>query len=443
MKIAIVGGGIAGLGAAWLLSQRYDVTLYEANGYPGGHSNTVTVPTRAGPIPVDTGFIVYNAPNYPNLTRLFDHLGVATEASTMSFAASLDDGRFEYAGSLGGLFAQRSNLLRPRLWRLLLDVLRFYREAPHLLDAEPASPGNDEPTLGDFLAARGYAEPFVRDHLLPMAAAIWSGDPDDMRAFPLRTFIRFFQNHGLLQLADRPQWRTVTGGSREYVRRLTAPFRSRIRLNRPVAAVTRMLHGVLVRSEDGTVERFDQVVLATHGDQALAILGRDATPAERVVLGRFGYSSNRAILHQDPRLMPRRRAVWSSWNYIGGRTGAVSVTYWMNRLQNLDPAHPLFVSLNPVAEPDPSTVLAGFTYQHPQFDSHAIAAQRRLPDIQGQDRTWFCGSYCGYGFHEDALQSGLAVAAALGAPAPWADEVTPMTPAAVHATPRPLQAAAE
>lgn len=437
MRIAIVGAGIAGLGAAWALHRRHDITVYEANDYPGGHANTVEADCGGRRIAVDTGFIVYNEPNYPNLTALFDHLGVPTQASDMSFAASLDGGSFEYAGSGPGLFVQKSNLLRPRLWRMLRDVLRFYREAPTLLEygRDPAG----DISLGAFLDRGGYSETFVRDHLLPMAAAIWSGTPETMLAFPARSFAQFFQNHGLLNLWDRPQWRTVTGGSRVYVEKLTAPFADRIRLNTPVVSIARTPGGVMVQTADDQLDRYDQVVLASHADQALAMLGGDATARERAVLSAFRYEANQAVLHQDETLMPRRRGVWSSWNYVSqsredeGR--AVSVTYWMNRLQSIDEADPLFVSLNPLRAPKPDSVLASTTYMHPQYDLESLKAQRTLPDIQGVNRTWFCGSYCGYGFHEDGLSAGLAVAAALGAPAPW------MLEAAAQAA--PLQVAAE
>ncbi len=429
MKIAVIGSGVAGLGAAWLLSQRHKVVVYEAEGRLGGHSNTVEVRgPNDRPIAVDTGFIVYNERTYPNLIRLLDALGVASEPSNMSFSVSVDRGRFEYAGSPAGLFAQRRNLLRPRLWRMLRDLLRFYREAPGFLDAPEDLP------IGDYLRREGYSPAFMDDHLLPMAAAIWSCSLAEIQSFPTKSFLRFNLNHGLMQLANRPQWRTVSGGSRSYVERIAAPFAAGTRLATPVAAVRRGAEGVTVTDARGQSDRFDEVVLACHGDQARALLGPDATPAEAAVLGDLRYQPNRALLHRDPRLMPRRKAVWASWNYLSGRgvddERAVSVTYWMNRLQNLDPAVPLFVSLNPIDAPRDELVEAEFVYDHPVFDAAAVAAQQRLPALQGVNRTWFCGSYCGYGFHEDALQAGLAVAAALGCPAPWAEQITPVSPAA-------------
>ncbi len=469
-RIAVVGAGIAGLGAAWLLARDNEVVVYEAGDRAGGHANTVEVELPSGPgraaggprrIAVDTGFIVYNERNYPNLIRLFDALGVETAASDMSFSFSADDGAFEYAGSLGGLFAQRVNFLRPRTWRLLRDILRFYREAPALLDA-PAAPGEPEPAIGDWLAERGYSRVFVEEHLMPMAAAIWSSPLSDVRRFPLRSFLRFFRNHGLLQAADRPRWRTVAGGSRRYVERIAAELGPRLRLSTPVVGLERRAEGVLLRDANGGLERFDEVVLACHGDQALAILGSAAAEDERALLENVRFQPNRAILHSDPALMPKRRAVWASWNYLsaggvapgtdgsgaagdpgGGRDRAVSVTYWMNRLQPIDPAVPLFVSLNPLKHPDPALVHGRFDYDHPLLDDAAIAAQRALPGIQGRDRVWFCGAWCGYGFHEDGLEAGFAVAEALGSPAPWAGSVVPASPAAANAAPAQRLQAAE
>lgn len=440
MRIAIVGTGIAGMGAAWALHQRHDITVFEADRRPGGHANTVDVELDGRTIAVDTGFIVYNTRNYPHLVRLFEALGVASEASDMSFAVSLANGGREYAGSLPGLFAQPGNALRPSHWRMVRDILRFYREAPALLDVQTG--GNI--SLGHYLIAGGYGRAFVMDHLLPMAAAIWSCPASRILEFPARSFVRFLHNHGLLLVKDRPRWRTVTGGSREYVARLTSAFGDRLRRATPIAAARRDGAGVWLSTEDGERQRFDHVVLATHADQALRILGADADGAERETLGAFSYASNRAILHRDPALMPRRRAVWSSWNYMAethhGLDAQASVTYWMNRLQNID-GPDIFVSLNPLREPEPELVHAEFAYDHPIFDAAAVAAQARLPEIQGARRTWFCGSYCGYGFHEDGLEAGLAVAEALDAPVPWRDEVVPASPAAGIASPAPAMTA--
>lgn len=421
MRIAIVGTGIAGMSAAWLLNKAHDVTVYERSDYIGGHSNTVDAPLRdGGAVPVDTGFIVYNERNYPNLTALFRHLGVPTKASDMSFAAALDGGGLEYSGTdLNGLLGQRRNIVRPRFWRMVGDLLRFYREAPGALD----DPMAGALSLGDYLQRNRYAACFVDDHLLPMGAAIWSTTAAEMKAYPAAAFIRFFQSHGLLSLADRPQWRTVDGGSRAYVEQLTASYRNRIRFG-GVRAIRRTANGVLVEDRDGQVARYDHVVVATHADEALALLG-DADALETARLGDWRYTRNRAVLHRDPALMPRRRRVWSSWNFIGAPGGdsgrQLCVTYWMNRLQSLDTREPLFVTLNPVREPSPGTVIREFDYAHPLFDAAALSGQQRLWSLQGHRRTWYCGSYFGCGFHEDALQSSLAVAERLGGlRRPWA-----------------------
>jgi uncharacterized protein len=413
LHVAVVGSGIAGMAAAWLLSRRHLVTVFEDEARLGGHTNTVTVPTPAGEVAVDTGFIVYNEVSYPNLVALFAHLGVPTQASDMSFSVSLDDGAFEYAGSsLSTLFAQRRNLVRPRVWTMLRDIRRFYREAPAILDEPEAA----DLTLGAYLARGRYSTAFVDDHLLPMAAAIWSAPPAVMLDHPALAFVQFCRNHGLLQIAGRPQWRTVSGGSREYVRRLTASVIDHVRLGDGVRRIRRLDDGVLIASHSGAINRFDHVVIATHADQALAML-EDPTVEERGLLGAFGYQRNDAILHGDPALMPKCREAWASWNYLGRSSAAgreIGVTYWMNRLQSLPDAVPLFVSLNPAVPPDPSSVLASFVYEHPVFSVAALHAQKRLWRLQGQRRTWYCGAYFGAGFHEDGLQAGLWAAEALG-----------------------------
>jgi predicted NAD/FAD-binding protein len=423
LDIAVIGTGVAGLSAAWLLSKGHNVSVYEQDGRIGGHSNTVLVPGSHGTIAVDTGFIVYNELNYPNLTALFAHLGVATQQSEMSFAVSLDRGALEYSGSdLMGLFGQRRNVVRPRFWRMLRDIRRFYREAPAVL-----AEGDAALSLGDYLDREGYSQAFVDDHLLPMGAAIWSTDAATMRDHPAQAFVRFCLNHGLMRVTGRPQWRTVTGGSRAYIDRLSASFSDRIMVNARVGAITRSPAGVIVHDANGAVTRFDHVVIAAHADQALDMLA-DPSGEEQRLLGSFRYSRNTAILHRDESLMPRRRRVWSSWNYIGGSGGAapagvgkqVCVTYWMNRLQSLDASVPLFVTLNPTTAPAPAKVIKTFEYHHPMYDAAALAAQGQLGRLQGRQNTWFCGSYFGSGFHEDALSSGLAVGEALGGTVrPW------------------------
>ena len=452
MHLAIVGGGIAGLGAARLLHERHEITVFEAGGHAGGHCTTLEVPdARAGaPVPVDVGFIVYNEPGYPNLAKLFDWIGAETCASDMSFSVSLDGGAFEYAGDPRRFFGQPRNLARPRSWRILRDIRRFYRDAPALARARDDSRG-----LGEYLTAERYSRPFVRDHLLPMAAAIWSAPPDDILNHPLASFLRFFRTHGLLLLKDRPQWRTLRGGSQTYVRKLIAPFEDRIRLDSRVVSLARTPVGILLNGRDGPLGQVDAVVFACPAPRALAILGDDASLAEREILSAFRYSPNRVLLHGDAGLMPRRRALWSSWNVLGERrldlaapqarergAAPASVTYWMNRLQPLAAERNLFVSLNPRREPDPGALIAALRFEHPRFTAGTLRAQRALKEIQGARGYWFCGSYCGDGFHEDALQAGLTVAEALGAPAPWSGDIEPTSPAADFARPPPERMAA-
>lgn len=411
-RVAVVGSGISGLSAAWLLSRKLNVTLYESDTRLGGHSNTVMVPTADGVVPVDTGFIVYNERNYPNLVALFGEIGVPTASSNMSFAASLEGGKLEYSGSgLNGLIGQRGNVVRPRFWRMMRDILRFYREAPSLLvraDLHGVS-------LGEYLDRNDYAPAFVEDHLLPMGAAIWSTTAREMRAYPLLAFVRFFASHGLLSLADRPKWRTVLGGSREYVKRLSASLQDGIRLGSEVARISREGANVTITDTKGNADTFTDVVIATHADQALRLLS-DPDHEERGLLGSFRYTDNVAVLHSDENLMPQRKRVWSSWNYIGegkdndSDTQPLCVTYWMNRLQNLDKRHQLFVTLNPTRPIASSKVIGRYSYTHPLFDQRALDAQQQLWRLQGRRNTWYCGAYFGFGFHEDGLQSGLAAA---------------------------------
>lgn len=433
-RIAVVGGGISGLGAAWLLARGHHVTLIEAQDAVGGHTNTVDCPTPQGTVPVDTGFIVYNERNYPHLTALFERLRVPTHASDMSFAFSARDIDLEYAGdNLRTLFAQRRNLLRPAFWRMTADILRFNRAANARLDE-----GLDESaTLGELLDELDMAEPFRRYYLLPMSAAIWSCPQDEMLAFPAERFLRFFRNHGLIQLADRPRWRTVAGGGREYLRRML-PGIQRVITGTPVRRVERGPRQVSIYGDGGLIGHFDQVVIGAHADQALAMLERPSF-WERTLLGAFRYQDNVAWLHGDRALMPRRRAVWSAWNHLTQdvREGdcPVAVSYWMNRLQPLATDAGIFVTLNPPRAPAAESTHRRIVYQHPVFDHGAVRAQRLLPRIQGRDRIWFCGSYFGYGFHEDGLRSAVDVARRLGIAAPW-DRALPSAapaPAAVAA----------
>lgn len=419
LNIAVIGSGISGLSAAWLLSKRHRVSLFEQEGRLGGHSNTITVQTADGSVPVDAGFIVYNELNYPNLTALFDHLGVRTKPTRMTFAVSANGGAFEYSGSgLLGLFGQPSNLRRPRQWRLVADLLRFFRTARARLGAYEARLGAYEEnlSLGDFLAREGYSSAFIEDHILPMGAAIWSTPMSTMLDFPASTFINFYANHGMLQATGRPKWKTVAEGSQRYVMRLIEDGDIRVMSGSAVARVGRSETRVHVEDDQGVVRFFDHVVFATHADQALQIIG-DETQAERDVLGAFRYERNRAVLHRDKRFMPLRRRLWQSWNYLKQRQGVegtLCVTYWMNALQSLPTTTDLFVTLNPHFEIHPKAIDAVIDYEHPVFSAEAIGAQPLLWSLQGRRRTWFCGSYFGSGFHEDGLQSGLAVAEQLG-----------------------------
>ena len=421
MKIAVIGSGIAGLSCAHALVRAHGmaVTLFEAGNYLGGHSNTVDVEVDGIRHPVDTGFLVFNNRTYPNLVRLFGELEVPTAKSEMSFSVSLG-GEIEWAGtSLAAVFAQPANLLRPRFIAMLRDILRFNRTA-----TSAALSGEDNVSLGEMLARDRYSEAFRDWYLLPMAAAIWSCPTTTMLAYPFSTFARFCHNHGLLQVSNRPQWYTVAGGAREYVRRMSAAIDD-IRTSTPVTRVRRTAAGVIVHSRGQgreAIERFDHAVLACHSDQALAMID-EPSAAERAVLGAVGYQPNVAWLHTDRALLPRRERVWAAWNYLSGPPSAnahaagesrpVAVSYLINKLQPVPFKSPVVVTLNPPNPPREDRVLARFDYAHPVFDQAAVAAQGRLPDIQGADRLWFAGAWAGYGFHEDGLKSGLAAATGL------------------------------
>ncbi len=417
-RIAVVGAGIAGLSAAWLLSQKHTVTVFEAEARLGGHANTVDVETAHVTLPVDTGFIVYNPGNYPNFQALLDHLGVRTQLAGMSFSASVDDGGFEYSSNLGGIFAQYGNLVRPAYWLMLRDIVKFYRHAASLLDSSEIV----DMTLGSFLDRHGYSKELVDRHILPMCAAIWSCSAATIRDFPMRAFVRFFSNHNLFRIGRPTTWRTVTGGSRSYVSALEKAMAGKVSVKSAATRIMRGPAGVEIRDADGNVSVFDDVILATHADISLRLLG-DADDEERRLLGAFRYSDNRTVLHEDERLMPKRRAAWASWNYLGGDTpdnaAELAVTYWMNALQGLDRRQNIFISLNPPREPRDSALKREFFYTHPVFDQIALDAQGDLWRLQGRRRTFFCGAYFGYGFHEDALQSGLSVAERFDVRRPW------------------------
>ena len=423
LKVAVVGSGIAGLSCAWLLSRQHKVTLYEKDDRFGGHSHTVTVEGKETPVPVDTGFIVYNEKTYKNLTAFFQYLNVPVEETDMSFAVSLDKGRVEYAGTdLNGLFAQRRNLLNPGFWKMLTDLLQFYRSSPaweKLLTPTV--------TLRELLEVHKFGKAFVHNHLVPMGAAIWSTPAEKMLDYPALAFLRFCQNHGLLQLTDRPQWMTVKGGSREYVQRIIsqiqdAPESASTLQNSCVRQVKRYQDKVVITDMQGREQTYDHVVMACHADTTLRLLA-EPDELEQLLLGSFQFQRNLAILHSDSSFMPCRQAAWASWNYLHSSTERCdsgtgpSVTYWMNKLQNIDDI-PLFVTLNP--DTDPKRIHGSYLYDHPVFDTRALEAQQRLWELQGRHRTWFCGAWFGYGFHEDGLQSGLAVAEALGGQRrPW------------------------
>jgi uncharacterized protein len=418
VHIAIIGSGIAGLGCAWLLRRRgHHVTLFEANDYLGGHAHTVDVTLDGITAPVDTGFLVYNDRTYPKLIALFDELSVASAPSTMSFSVRDDADNVEWAGtSLGALFAQPLNALRPAFWSMLWDILRFNRETTAMHRAGRVY----EITLGEFLDDRGFSPAFRSWYLLPMAAAIWSAPTSEILEFPLPSFIDFCDRHGLLQIFDRPQWRTVIGGARTYVRRI-AEVLADVRLATPVRLVRRHEGRVEIATSTTKSEAFDQAVLACHSDQALVLLA-DATPVETSLLGSIRYQSNRVVLHTDTRLMPARRRAWAAWNYIGpAETAArrpVAVSYWLNRLQPLPFARPLIVTLNPPFEPASNCVLGEFDYSHPVVKNAAVTAQHRFAKIQGERGTWYAGAWLGHGFHEDGLASAYTVALGIDAHAP-------------------------
>ena len=415
MRIAIVGAGISGLVAAHHLHPDHEITVYEAGDHVGGHANTVRVDLPGETHWVDTGFIVLNDRNYPSLECLLDELGVATQASRMSFSVSDGHGGFEYAGTPRGLFAQRSHLAEPRFLRMVNDLLRFNREASSLLAGGP----DEGPSLRAFLDRGGYSEWFVERLIVPQAAAVWSADPDQLWSFPAGFLARFFHNHGMLGFRDRPRWRTVTGGSRRYVEEITRPFAERIRTSARVRAVSRDAGGVEIAADGCETERFDEVVIAAHADQALAMLS-DPSERERELLGAVPYQLNEAVLHTDERLMPRRRAAWASWNYhlTPAPAGRPQLTYWMNNLQSLRSQTTFLVTLNRAEAIDPAKVIRSISYAHPVFTPEGVAAQARHGEISGANRTHYCGAYWGWGFHEDGVVSTLKALERVGRSAP-------------------------
>lgn len=415
-RIAVVGSGIAGLSSAWLLSAEHQVTLFESGTYFGGHSNTVDVTLEGMTHPVDTGFLVHNDLTYPNLIQLFRTLGVEVHASDMSFGVSIDEPDIEWAGTnLDTVFAQRGNLLRPAFLGMLKDIIRFNKHAQEYLLKVKGTPT----TLGELLSTERYGKAMQNWYLLPMAAAIWSSSVRDILGFPAQTFLTFCLNHRLLQIENRPQWKTVLNGSRTYVQAMLGKV-SDARLNCPVQRVRRHAQSIEIVSASGT-EMFDAVVMACHAPTSLSLI--DAHEDEKQVLSGFRYQPNEAILHTDRSLLPRREKVWSAWNYLSspGQSGQrpVAVSYLLNKLQPLPFKNPVVVTLNPHRQPDPDKVIQRFEYEHPVMDVPAMASQQRLHTIQGVRRTWFCGAWAGYGFHEDGLKSALRVVRDLGISPPW------------------------
>ncbi len=413
MKIAVVGTGISGNLIARLLSTEFDVHVFEANSYVGGHTNTVAFDAFGASWKADTGFMVFNDRTYPNFERLLRKLGVEAQPSDMSFSVSCARTGLEYQGSsINGLFAQRSNLLHPRFYRLLWDIMRFNQASGRAIESGQLDDGT---RVGDYLERLGLGDAFREHYLLPMVAAIWSARPESILDFPAKFLIGFLRNHGLLQLRDRPQWKTVSGGACCYVEQLVAPIRDRVRLSCPVESVTRHPDGVQIRTARGDAERFDQVVFASHADQTLAML-TDATSTEREVLASFPYQSNEAVLHTDTSLLPRRRRAWASWNYhLSSHVDEpATVTYDLSRLQRLGTPTPILLTLNRAAAISPESIIRRLTYHHPAYSRASIAAQRRFDEINGRRRTYFCGAYWGYGFHEDGVNSALAVAGYFG-----------------------------
>lgn len=416
MKIAIIGSGISGLGAAYLFNQEHDITLYEKNVSLGGHSRTIDVAiTDHDKQAVDTGFIVFNKKNYPHLVGLFDHLSIAYEESDMSFGASINDGWLEYGSK--GIFSQKRNLFRRSFWKMLFDILKFNRNAVSYLEKNQQAP------LEEFLQTLNLGDWFRRYYLQAMGAAIWSCSVETILKFPARTFIRFFDNHGLLTINSHPQWYTVTGGSREYVEKISSKFSDRIRKNCAVHSVTRTENGrVTVLDSKGIETEFDHVIFACHADQALRMI-TNPSKEETSVLQAFSYQKNKVVVHRDTSFMPKRRSSWASWIYLSetqeDKNESVSLSYWMNNLQNIDPDYPIIVTLNPGREPEPDMIYDEHIFYHPIFTKEAIDAQEKIETIQAIDRVSFCGAYQRYGFHEDGLLSAVKIAKKMNIKIPW------------------------
>lgn len=419
-KVAIIGSGIAGLSSAWFLNNVCDVTIFESEAQIGGHSHSVNVGSAQNPLWVDMGFIVFNIPCYPNLVALFDKIGAPHQLSDMSFGVSARNGEFEYSSlGLKGLFSQISNIFRPRMYQMIFDILRFNKNAPQDIEAR----NNPNLCLGQYLLDNKYSNVFINDHLLPQAAAIWSCSSDEIMNYPFGAFIGFFENHGLLQIKDRILWRSVIGGAQAYVNKLMANFKGTIHTNCPIRRIKREDSMVTLYDADNKSHEFDEVIFATHADTTRKILGDEASEIEKSILDDFTYTKNLVVLHQDENLMPKRRNAWASWNYLSHEKNSknqLCVSYYMNLLQCLKTDADYFVTLNPICEIDPKKTIKSISFEHPYFDAKALEAQKKLPEIQGIKNTYYCGSYFGYGFHEDALQSGLLIAELVsGIKRPW------------------------
>ena len=417
-KVAVIGSGISGISAAWFLSQEHDVTLYEKNAKIGGHTNTTELQIEGKTQPVDTGFIVFNTPNYPLLTAMFKHLSVKTQDTEMSFAVTVNEGELEYSGNnLNTMFAQRSNLLSPKHWKMITEILRFNKRAKSDLQSKEFNSMD----LGEYLSLHGFSDRMRDYYLLPMAAAIWSCPVDQMMRFPVGSFLQFFENHGLLNIEDRPQWESVVNGSHQYLKAILALQSFEVKLNRPVQSVDKTDFGMVVNCVGGEKQVFDDVVFASHADETYAMLG-ESLKNEYSLLENFKYQENIAYLHSDESLMPKRKRAWAAWNYLRDldkETNSVAVTYWMNLLQNIQIKTPLLVTLNPTRLPAEHLTHQKIVYQHPVFDVAAMDAQTQLHTLQGKNNLWFCGSYFGYGFHEDGLKSSANLAKLWGVALPW------------------------
>ncbi len=421
LRVAIVGSGISGLVCAYFLNKNYDIKFYEKNDYIGGHSNTVDVNYEGKKIAVDTGFIVFNHQTYPNLKAFFELLNVDYEPSNMSFAVKIGDSKIEYAGTnLNAVFAQRKNILNPRFIKMLLDILRFNKLAQNLLNQE----FNPDYSMMNFLQDLKVGKYFRDYYLLPMASAIWSTPLDKIHDYPASSFVRFFKNHGLLTVSDQPQWLTVSKGSRQYVKKVCTDFNDKISLNDEVKNIYQNSDKKWVIESHKSTEIFDKIVIASHADQALKIL-KNPTKQQQEILSSFSYQKNLAVLHKDSAVMPKVKKAWASWVYSHNSSAKnlaknnLSVSYWMNNLQNIDHSYPLFVTLNPNIEIDAKNIFAKFEYEHPIFDAKAVKAQARIDEIQGQDNIYFCGAYQSFGFHEDGISSALRVLNKMQIKAPW------------------------